>query len=135
MSYDIRWCLETVCENKDGEHFVVYHIPNCDSPTYNYRKMFVACMDWDYHQIEVDDDGNWHAAYYPMSEVLPKLQRGLKELTEHPERYRQYEPENKWGTLEGAVKCFNSWIGELTNEDDWDFIGHKWPIETLWWRW
>lgn len=125
MSYDIRWCVETVRANNDGDKHVVVHIPEYDSPTYNYRKMFVACMDWDYKQGE----------YYPMAEVLPKLRHGLAQLTKHPEKYRQYEPENGWGTLDGAIRCIESWIDELTNEADWDGVCHYWPISALWWRW
>lgn len=125
MSYDICWCVETVKENNDGERFVVVHAPVYDSPTYNYRPMFVACMGWNYKQGE----------YYPMTEVLPKLRHGLAQLTEHPELYRQYEPENGWGTLEGAIRCIGSWIDELTNKDDWDSVCHRWPLGALWWRW
>ena len=125
MSYDIRWCVETVMPNNDGERFCVVRIPEYDSPTYNYRKMFVACMDWDYKQGE----------YYPMAEVLPKLRHGLAQLVKHPEKYRQYEPENGWGTLNGAIKCIESWIDELTNEDNWDSVCHHWPLNALWWRW
>lgn len=135
MSYDIRWCVETVMPDNDGEHFCVVRTPEYDSPTYNYRKMFVACMDWDYSQIEQDADGNWHPCYYPMEEVVPKLERGLRELREHPERYRQYEPENGWGTLPGAIKCIESWLYELDGNNNWDAVTNKWPIEALWWRW
>ena len=125
MSYDIQWCVETVRANRYGNKYAVVHTPECDSPTYNYRKMFVACMDWDYEQGE----------YYPMPDVLPKLRHGLAQLIEHPELYRQYEPENGWGTLNGAVKCLTNWIDELTNEDNWDCVQHDWPLDTLWWRW
>lgn len=133
MSYDIRWCVETVSENADGERFCVVHIPEYDSPTYNYRGMFCACMDWDYNQSELGDDGEYHTCYYPMAEVIPRLERGLRELQEHPERYRQYEPENGWGTLPGAIKCIRSWLDELL-VDDWG-VTSMWPIEALWWRW
>lgn len=135
MSYDIRWCVETVKENCEGDHFAVVHTPEYDSPTYNYRNMFVACMDWDYHQGETDDGGNWHHVYYPMEDVLPKLRHGLAQLIEYPEKYRKYEPENGWGTLDGAIKCIGSWIAELTDEDDWDCVCRYWPLDALWWRW
>lgn len=125
MSYDIRWCVETVRANKHGDKFVVVHTPEFDSPTYNYRKMFVACMDWDYDQ----------GVSYPMLTVLPKLRHGLAQLIEHPERYRQYEPENGWGTLGGAVKCLTNWIDELTNEENWNCVQQEWPLDALWWRW
>ena len=135
MSYDIRYCVETVCENNDGDWFAVIGEPGrCSRPTYNYRDMFVACMGWDYHQGE----------YYPVAEVLPKLRRGLRELTEHPEEYRQYEPENGWGTLGGAIECLTEWVGELTpyeelpEGDRWRYLDsplYMWPVEALWWRW
>jgi hypothetical protein len=135
VSYDIRWCVETVMPNNDGERFCAVRTPEYDSPTYNYRKMFVACMGWDYSQSECDEDGNWHTCYYPMTDVIPKLERGLKELQEHPERFRKYEPKNGWGTLSGAIKCIKSWLNELDGEDNWDAITNEWPIEALWWRW
>ena len=135
MSYDICWCVETVMPNNDGDNHCVVHIPEYDSPTYNYRKMFVACMDWDYSQSKQDDEGNWHPCYYPMADVVPKLERGLKELRKHPEKYRQYEPENGWGTLSGAIKCIKSWLNELDGEDNWDALTNEWPLEALWWRW
>ena len=86
-------------------------------------------------ESEQDEDGNWHACYYPMADVVPKLERGLKELQEHPEMYRKYEPKNGWGTLKGAIKCIKSWLNELDGEDNWDAITNEWPIESLWWRW
>ena len=134
MSYDIRWCVETVMPDVEGDCHAVVHTPRLDSPTYNYSRMFRACMDWDYKQGEMDEDGNYHCAYYPMVEVVPKLKRGLQELREHPESYRQYEPENGWGTLPGAIKCIESWLYEL-GKDNWDAVTNYWPIEALWWRW
>lgn len=122
MSYDIRFCVETVHEDKWGDRYVVVGTPEYDSPTYNLRKMFVACMDWDYSQGE----------YYPMVDVLPKLRHGLVELTEHPERYERYNPENGWGDLRGARACLENWVSEI--EDPYG-ITYTWPIEHLWWRW
>lgn len=135
MSYDIRWCVETVMPNVEGDCHAVVHIPELDSPTYNYSKMFRACMGWNYKQGEMGEDGNYRCAYYPMAEVVPKLEHGLRELREHPEKYRQYEPENGWGTLPGAIKCIESWLHELDGEDNWDAVTNDWPIEALWWRW
>ena len=128
MSYDIRWCVETKFPNVWGESFAAVHTPHFDSPTYNYGPMFRACMDWDYRQI----GGDLRAVYYPIMEVLPKLKRGLAQLTEHPEKYRKYEPENGWGSLVGAKKCLSSWIDEL--EDQFG-VAYTWPIDRLWWRW
>ncbi len=129
MSYDIRFCVETVCANTEGDRHVVVHTPTFDSPTYNYRKMFVAAMDWDYRQGE----------YYPMAAALEHIKLGLSRIEANPEEYRRYEPDNKWGTVEGAIKCMRSWVEELTPPDDgvfdWDNVLCFWPIEALWWRW
>ena len=125
MSYDIRYGIESRYPDLSGDSMVVIGAPTYDNPTYNLRDMFVACMDWNYKQ------GVW----YPMAEVLPKLRHGLAQLVKHPEKYRQYEPENGWGTLNGAIKCIESWIDELTNEDNWDSVCHYWPLDALWWRW
>ena len=48
MSYDIRICVKV-----DGiDKYAEIARPEYDSPTYNLRDMFVACMGWDYEQGE-----------------------------------------------------------------------------------
>lgn len=134
MSYDVRWCVETVVANNEGEHYAVVHTPEYDSPTYNLSRMFRECMGWDFKQSEVGEDGVRRSCYYPMPEVLPKLRRGLRELNERPDYYRRLEPENKWGTVESAVTCIKSWLDELDPES-WDGPLYYWPLDALWWRW
>ena len=65
MSYDVRFAVETVKPNKYGQRFAVVRIPEYDSPTYNLRQMFVACMGWDYTQ------GEW----YPFDVFMPAIER------------------------------------------------------------
>lgn len=136
MSYDVRFGVQTVCENNDGERFVKVHRPELDNPTYNLRKMFVACMDWDYEQCK----------WYPMTEVLPKIERGIRELVEHPEKYEQYNPPNGWGNLAGALDCLRNWRSEVVDDDDpvlcdgkehlsFELATYMWPLEALWFRW
>lgn len=136
MSYDIRFGVQTVCENNDGERFVVVHVPEYDNPTYNLSDMFRACMDWDY------DQGEW----YPMTEVLPRIERGIRELVGNRSKYERYNPPNGWGDLDGALRCLRNWRSSLVNDDDpvlgdgtarfdWDMATYMWPLETLWFRW
>ena len=129
MSYGIRFYVQTVVPNLEGDRYALVHIPEYDSPTYNYRKMFVALMDWDYSQGE----------YYHMPEVLERLKTGLERIKADPEAYRKYEPKNKWGTVEGARKCLENWVDELTPPGDgyydYDNVMCQWPLEALWWRW
>ena len=67
MSYDIRFGVQTVMPDNEGESFVVIGMPEYDSPTYNLRDMFVACMGWDYETSE-EVDGHIRAKWHPRSE-------------------------------------------------------------------
>lgn len=122
VSYDISFCVQTVEANAEGDRFAVVGVPEFSTPTYNLRPIFVKAMDWSYKQGE----------YYPMTEVMPRLKRALRELREHPGDYRPLEPSNRWGTVESAIECITNWIEEL---EDWGGVTFMWPIDTLWWRW
>lgn len=39
-------------------------------------------------------------------DVVPQIEKGLSELMNHPEKYRPYEAENGWGTVEGTINFF-----------------------------
>ena len=38
------------------------------------------------------------------SDLAPILSKGIATLKSNPEKYRMYEPENKWGTVESTIK-------------------------------
>ena len=149
MSYDIRFGVKTAAPDKEGERFIAVHTPHFDSPTYNLRDMFVACMDWDYEQSHVED-GVRRTTWYPMAEVLPRIERGIRELTENRAEYEKYNPPNGWGDLDGALRCLKSWKAELTPGDseferpggygtetmfEFEKVISRWPIESLYWSW
>lgn len=120
MSYDIR--LGVMVANANGVIVPVAR-PEYDSPTYNLREMFVACTDWNYRQSE----------WYRVTDVLPKIERGIHELTFHGEAYRKYNPKNGWGNLEGALECLKSIVECIQhNTNGWE---NEIPIEHLWLRW
>lgn len=79
MSYDIRFGVKVA--GAPDNCFAVIGCPEYDSPTYNLRDIFVRSMDWNYHQ------GEW----YSITDVLPKIQKGIDELTQHPEKYKPLE--------------------------------------------
>lgn len=126
MSYDIRFGVKVA--DVTPECFAVIGSPEYDSPTYNLRDIFVKAMDWDYHQ------GEW----YPVTEVLPKVQRGITELTLHPEKYKALEPDNGWGSVRGAV-CFLQSVMDYFKPDEWDGLYGSWnanvPLEAIYMRW
>ena len=117
MSYD----LSVGVKAEGCGAYVDVRSPEYDSPTYNLRDMFVACMDWDYEQRVV----------YSAADALPKIERGISELRGHPEKYEKYAPENGWGTLEDALEALESWR-ECIYETlaDWDL-----PISSAYVRW
>lgn len=123
MSYDLRIGVKV-----DGakDLYAVIAEPELSSPTYNLRNMFVACMGWDYEQ------GQWHK----VSEVLPMIQHGIKELEYHPAKYKKYNAPNGWGTVESALKalksleeCIRDNSAEASNT--WNAI----PLELMYMRW
>lgn len=115
MSYDLRIAVKIEGLDK----FADIAIPEYDSPTYNLRDMFAACMDWNYKQGE----------YYPCSDVLPKIERGITELIIKPKQYDKYNPSNGWGSREGAIEVLESLRTCILEEAE------SIPIEHLWMCW
>lgn len=44
------------------------------------------------------------------SDIEQKLSEGLKELVDNPEKYKEYNPENGWGSYEGLVKFGQNYL-------------------------
>ena len=93
MSYGI--CLKEKIEGTNK--YVTVAEPECCSPTYNLRKIFVKSMGWDYEH-----------GLYPCSDVLEYIHRGLSELTINGSEYRKLEPPNGWGPVETAIETLTS---------------------------
>ena len=115
MSYDIRVTVKV----EGCDKYAVVGTPEYDSPTYNLRKMFVACMDWDYHQGEV----------YAAEFALEKLGNGLRELTTRRGNYTMYNPSNGWGDIDSAIKAICSAI-TCINE-----CAENYPMSCLYFEW
>ena len=122
MSYDIRFGVKV--ETVIGMIAVIDE-PEYDSPTYNLRDVFVACMGWDYEQ------GEW----YNCAEVFPKIRHGQEELTIHPKKYQKYDAPNGWGTVDSAKKCLDSIVQKIGEIVSGDWSWNEIPLEHLWMRW
>lgn len=121
MSYDVR--LGVKVEGMNG-YIATIDQPEFASPTYNLRKMFVACMDWEYKQ------GKW----YNCLEVFPKILRGQTKLMSHPRFYAKFSGSNGYGSVDTAKEFLDSLakkIDEIVAVDGWNEI----PLERLWVRW
>lgn len=57
-----------------------------------------------------------------VKDVIENICRGREELKRHPEKYRQYEAPNGWGTVKGTIRFFesiyNAWIRLLAYEGE-----------------
>lgn len=49
------------------------------------------------------------------SKVMPNIIKGFSELEKYPEKYKEYEDENGWGTVEGTKYFFNTIIHKWEN--------------------
>lgn len=126
MSYDIRIRVK-------AERYDIYPIiaePRLSSPTYNLGTMFRKCMDWDFNQSEQDENGEYKECIYPCTMVFEKALAGLKELTANPKEYKQYEPDNGWGTIESAKNTLWSLVNCINEQVDKGI-----PLEALYMSW
>src|SRR5574344_983548 len=89
------------------------------SPTYNLGKMFRKAMDWDFKE----------GKEYKCVDIIENINDGITSLKVYPSHYRKYEPENKWGTVEGAIRDLES-LRDCIYETAEDI-----PIEHLYMRW
>ena len=125
MSYDIRFGVKVAGAPDDC--YAVIGCPEYDSPTYNLRDIFEQSMDWDYHQ------GEW----YKITDVLPKIQHGITELTLNHKKYKKLEPSNGWGAIGSALECLRSIVDYFG--DNWGGLGGSWnadvPIDCIYMRW
>lgn len=91
MSYD----LEILAKIENGDYICIAE-PKYSSPTYNLGRMFRAAMNWDFKQNTT----------YNVADILDNISRGISELERYPEKYTQYEPENKWGDSQRSIGSF-----------------------------
>ena len=116
MSYDLRFAVKA----EDGR-FVDFCEPELANPTYNLGMMFRKAMGWDFNQGE----------YYRVSDVLENISAGYLNLTYHRDDYVEYEPNNGWGTVEGAADCLKSIMDKISEIQNWDHI----PLNIVYFAW
>ena len=94
MSYDLRIMVKV----EGCDVYKQIATPKYDSPTYNLRKMFVECMNWDYSQGE----------RYKCSDIIENINKGIKELRTNRNKYKVYNASNGWGTVNNAIEDLES---------------------------
>ena len=97
MSYDITFKVKV-----DGVNRYI-EVGECEAnTTWNVRKMIEEStgLPW------VNEANNGLC-----KDVMPKIYDGRKELYCYPEKYKQYEASNGWGTVESTRRFFGDIIG------------------------
>lgn len=93
MSYDIDFRVKV-----EGKDDCYVSVGNCEANiTWNLREMIVKSTG-----LEWKNEANNGLC----QDVIPCIAAGYAELTKHPEKYKQYESPNGWGTLEGCKRFF-----------------------------
>lgn len=108
MSYDIAFKVKV-----EGLNDRYVTVGDCEANiTWNLREMIVKStgLEWK------NEENNGLC-----KDVIPHIVIGLAELIAHPSRYRQYEAENGWGTIDGCKRFFHQILA------DWDaFCESSW---------
>ena len=68
--------------------------------------------------LEWDSEGNNGLCI----DIIPCIEKGLKELREHTEAYRTLEAPNGWGTVEGTIHFFEKLISA------WEEVKREYPL-------
>lgn len=105
MSYDVEFGVKVEKVDK----IMPFSKPEYDHPTYNIGTMIRKATGWDFKQ------GEW----YKVSDVLDKIYKGHKNLSHNPSKYRKYEPENKWGTVETGITALQSILEKIEEIEKW----------------
>lgn len=121
MSYDIRFGVKVAGAE---DVYAVIGEPEFHSPTYNNREIFTKCMDWDYNQSE----------WYKVTDVIPKLERGIHELQFNSKEYKNLEPENGWGGISSSLNALQSIMKWITEDRRWSW-NNDIPIECIYMCW
>lgn len=80
--------------------------------THNLRRMADEAGLHDY-LWEPETLGIKHA-----EELIEPLKKGLQRLKDDPDRFKQFNDENGWGSYEGLVKCVEAYLQACIENKD-----------------
>lgn len=117
MSYNISFKVKV-----DGLDKYV-NIGNCDANiTWNVRDIITKStgLEWK------NEANNGYC-----KNIIPSITKGLEELRINGDKYKQYEPDNGWGTVKGTIRFFENII-DAWNELQYYFDDDILNVSTFW---
>jgi hypothetical protein len=106
MSYDIKFKVKV-----EGANLWIEVGNYGAGTTWNVREMIVKSTGLEWKNNE--NNGL-------CKDVIPYIRKGYEELVHHPEKYRQYEPNNGWGTVESTRLFFQTLLEDWQNFQWWE---------------
>lgn len=106
MSYDIDFRVKV----EGADHYV--SVGDCDANiTWNVRKIIELStgLPW------LNEENNGFC-----KDIIPRIEQGLEELKNHPERYKPYEAPNGWGTVEGTIRFYEDIVKAWRDFKTWN---------------
>ena len=63
-------------------------------------------------------------------DVVPKIEAGLRKLEQSPDKFKEYEASNGWGTVKGTAQFFRNILNDWNDFQRWyeEFV----PVATFW---
>ena len=101
MSYDIG--IKVKVENKP----IYVRVSEYDANiTWNVRELIKQSSGWEIKNC----DSNGLAIKW-----IKKIHKGIEELTNNPEKYKQYESPNGWGTVDDTLGFYKNCVRMFEN--------------------
>lgn len=108
MGYDIRFKVKV----EGVEQYI--DVGDCKANiTYNCRNIITNSTG-----LEWENDANNGLC----KDIIPKIKIGIDELKNNPEKYRQYESPNGYGTVKGTINFFKEIV------HDWLYFLDDYPL-------
>ena len=118
MSYDVS--IKVKVEGIDK--YIAPKDESCNI-TWNVRDLIKQSSGWDIHN---------EASNGPVKEWEEKILTGIKELSCHPEKYKQYEAPNGWGTVRGTLDFYRRCYDMIRDFEEDYYTRDLLPVAVVW---
>lgn len=94
----MSYCIDIRVKVENKPKYVCLHNEYDPNITWNVRELIKQSSGW-----EIENE----ASNGLVTEWIKKIDKGIEELTNNPDKYKQYEATNGWGTVESTLGFYN----------------------------